>query len=165
MQFEKCLTCPAIKAKQCCGPNYMAMSAKELVAWGMEYQRLHGITNAQLAKHSGIPKGTIDGIKYRVDIRHDTICPLIESLIEMTGGVWSGESCSVYNEIDSHLAAENKRLQQDLEQCRSQLAIQERELERCMSDVKMRNILVFALLGLSVILSLLTPLLVHLFTK
>lgn len=117
MQFEKCLTCASIKSRHCAGPNYMAMSAKELVSWIIEYQRLNGITNAQLAEASGIPKGTIDGIRYRADVRHDTIYPLLKALIELTGGVWGGEPCvasgleaRLQNEKILQLEEENQRL-------------------------------------------------------
>ena len=111
MQFEKCLTCPAIKQGKCAGPNYMAMSSHDLVEWGTEYQRLNKITNAQLAKHSGVPKGTIDGIKYRADVRHDTINLLIKALIEMTGGVWGGEPCASSGTLTDELAAKVGRLE------------------------------------------------------
>lgn len=114
MLFEKCLYCPAIKERRCSGPNYMAMDAKSLVEWLTKYQRLNGITNTQLAERSGIPKGTIDGIKYRADIRHDTICHLIQTVIEMTGGKWGGEPCGDSVENNDRLRDTVKELQGQL---------------------------------------------------
>ena len=89
MQFEKCLTCPAIKEKRCSGPRFMRAPTKELIEWLIAYQKLNGITNAQLAEHSKIPKGTIDGLKNRIDVRHETFYPLLRAAIEMTGGTWT----------------------------------------------------------------------------
>lgn len=142
MQFEKCLTCPAIKEQRCAGPNYMAMNARVLVAWALEYQRLNGITNAQLSEHSGIPKGTIDGIKYRVDVRHDTISPLIQALIEMTGGTWGDEPCAMSSEdIDEQqdkvrlLEAECLSLRQTAEHERELLDEKDKRITRYESSL------------------------------
>ena len=87
MQFEKCLTCPLIKEKQCTGPKFMRASTRNVVEWLFAYMKLNGITNAHLAETSGIPKGTIDGLKKREDIRHETLYPLLRAAIEMTGQI------------------------------------------------------------------------------
>lgn len=122
MQFEKCLTCSAIKEQKCAGPNYMAMSTKELVEWGTAYQKLHGITNAKLAERSGVPKGTIDGLSRRSDVRHDTIYPLIKALIEMTGGLWGGEPCAAAAGSSAEQKAEIARLTAELEHTKDLLS-------------------------------------------
>ena len=121
MQFEKCLTCPSIKGKQCAGPNFMTAPAKEIVEWIVAFQKLNGITNAQLAEKSGIPKGTIDGLKTRADVRHDTLYPLIKALIELAGGVWGGETCPVAIQVSSELRQESLRLTQELERAKELL--------------------------------------------
>lgn len=137
MQFEKCLTCPAIKEQRCAGPNYMAMPTKELIEWGMAYQRINKITNAQLAERSGIPKGTIDGIKYRADIRHDTIYPLIRALIEMTGGTWGGDPCALGHADNSkhienikQLEAENRELKKDIAHAEEMIEEKEKRIQQ-----------------------------------
>ena len=113
MQFEKCLHCNAIQEKKCAGPNFMAMSTKELVEWAIKYQKQNGITNTQLAEWSGIPKGTIDGMKYREDVRHDTIYRILKALIEGVGGQWGGEPCHTQPEGDMHLKETVECLKQE----------------------------------------------------
>ena len=118
MQFEKCLTCPAIKDKICSGPKFMRASAKNVVEWLFAYMKMNGITNAQLAERSGIPKGTIDGLKNRADVRHETFYPLLKAVIEMTGGVWDAEACP----MDSIDEKEVDKLMHELEHTKEQLA-------------------------------------------
>ena len=118
MQFEKCLTCPSIKEKRCTGPKFMRASAKDVVEWLFAYMKLNGITNAQLAERSGIPKGTIDGLKNRADVRHETFYPLLKAVIEMTGGVWDAEACP----MDSIDEKEVDKLVHELEHTKEMLA-------------------------------------------
>lgn len=113
MPFEKCLHCQAIKERKCGGPNFMAMSTKGVVEWAIKYQKLHGISNAQLAEWSGIPKGTIDGMKYRDDVRHDTIYRILQALIEGVGGKWGGEPCAIQPESNENLKAHSDQLKQE----------------------------------------------------
>jgi len=141
MQFEKCLTCPAIKEQRCAGPNYMAMSTKDLVEWGNAYQKLHGITNAKLAEKSGVPKGTIDGLGRRADVRHDTIYPLIKALIEMTGGMWGGEPCAAAAGSSAEHQEEIRRLTQELSHTKELL-------ERSYHEMKGRTVAALGLFGL-----------------
>jgi hypothetical protein len=152
MQFEKCLTCPSIKGKQCAGPNFMTAPTKEVVEWVIAFQKLNGITNAQLAERSGIPKGTIDGLKTRSDVRHDTLYPLIKALIELAGGVWGGESCPAAVSGASEQQHENLRLTQELERAKE-------ALEHSARSIKERTMVInglFALCaGLIVVLLLL----------
>lgn len=143
MQFEKCLTCPSIKGKQCAGPNFMTATTKENIEWMLAYQKLNGITNAQWADKSGVPKGTIDGLKKRDDIRHDTLYPLIKALIEMTGGVWGGASCPAAVSGASEQQKENLRLTQELERTKGLL-------EQRTNEKKDRTRAVYALFGLCV---------------
>ena len=134
MQFEKCLTCPSIKEKLCSGPKFMRASTKNVVEWLFAYMKLNGITNSQLAVASGVPKGTIDGLKKREDIRHETLYPLLKAAIELTGGVWDGEHC---------LATEKPVLVQELERTKNLL-------ERVEREKKERTRAIYALFGLCV---------------
>ena len=136
MQFETCLTCPAIKEKRCTGPKFMRAPTKDIVEWLFAYMRLNGITNAALAATSGIPKGTIDGLKNRTDVRHETMYPLLKTAVEMTGGVWDGEYCPMeYN------AGNDSESQQELEHMKELLATRDRTL-------KERTVAMFFLAGL-----------------
>ena len=135
MRFEKCLTCPLIGERRCSGPKFMRAPAKDIVEWVFAFSKLRGITNARLAEASGIPKGTIDGLKKREDVRHETLYPVLKAAIELAGGVWDMESCP----------AESGTLQieQELEQTKNLLAQRSNE-------VKERTKAVYALFGLCV---------------
>ena len=137
MQFEKCLTCPAIKERTCTGPKFMRAPTKDILEWLTAYQKINGITNAQLAATSGIPKGTIDGLKNRADVRHETLYPLLKAVIELTGGVWDGEYCP----LEAVCEEETKKLMQELEHTKELLAQHARSLRE-------RTIALFALFGL-----------------
>ena len=148
MRFEKCLTCPSIKGKTCAGPNFMTATTKEVVEWVLAFQKLNGITNAQIATASGVPKGTVDGLKNRTDVRHDTLYPIIKAVIELAGGVWGGESCPAA--VSDNV--ENLRLVQELERTKNLL------VQRSHS-IKERTRAIYALFGLCVGLVLLLLLL------
>ena len=141
MRFEKCLTCPSIKGKQCAGPNFMTAPTKEVVEWMIAFQKLNGITNSQWSEKSGIPKGTIDGLKNRTDVRHDTIYPLVKALIELAGGVWGGETCPVAVSVSSEQRQEILRLTEELER--------EKEVnKRIAHDIKERTKALMCMFGL-----------------
>lgn len=152
MRFEKCLTCPSIKGKTCAGPNFMTGTTKECIEWAIAFQKLNGITNAQWAEKSGIPKGTIDGLKNRSDVRHDTLYPLVKALIELAGGVWGGESCPVAVNVSSEQRQEILRLTEELSRAKE-------AHERSVRDVKERTRAIYALFALCVGLILLLLLL------
>ena len=142
MKFEKCLTCPLIKEKRCTGPKFMRAPTKDIVAWLFAYMKLHGITNATLAAASGVPKGTIDGLKNRDDVRHETFVPLLKAAIELTGGAWDVEACPLdYNAAES---------QQEILRLTEELKREKEAHERCSRDVKERTRAVYALFGLCV---------------
>jgi hypothetical protein len=119
----------------------MTASTKEVVEWMLAYQKLNGITSVQWAAASGVPKGTIDGLKKREDVRHDTLYPLIRALIEMTGGLWGGESCPAAASSASEQQRENLRLTQELERANELLDQRTRETTE-------RTKAIYALFGL-----------------
>jgi hypothetical protein len=143
MRFEKCLTCPSIKGKQCAGPNFSTATSKETVEWIFAFAKLNGITNGQIAAASGVPKGTIDGLKKRDDVRHDTLFPIIKAVIELSGGVWGGESCPAAVSGASEQQKENLRLMQELERTKNELGQQARA-------IKERSIALLCMFGLCV---------------
>ena len=107
----------------------MTATTKEIIEWVIAYKKLNGITVGQLAAASGVPKGTLDGLKNRSDIRHETLYPIIKALIEMTGGVWGGESCPAAVSGASEQQQENLRLTQELERTNSLLEKRAREIK------------------------------------
>ena len=158
MRFEKCLTCPAIKGKRCSGPKFMRASSKDLVEWLLAYMKLNGITNAQLATASNVPKGTIDGLKNRTDVRHETFLPLLKAAIEMTGGIWDDDEYCPLDHIDGNVAEcqqEIIRLSGDILtlteknlSLSGELKLAREEYERSVQDVKERTRAIYALFGL-----------------
>lgn len=128
MTFEKCLTCSLIQEKRCTGPKFMRAPTKDLVAWLFAYMKLHGITNAMLAAASGVPKGTIDGLKNRDDVRHETFFPLLKAAIELTGGDWDGEACPLDHKTNE-CQQEILDLKQKLERAEELLECRERSLK------------------------------------
>ena len=145
MPFDKCLRCPAIAEQRCAGPNFMAMSTKGIVEWADKYQKIHGISNAKLAEWSGIPKGTIDGMKYRDDVRHDTIYRILQALIEGVGGKWGGEPCAIQPITNEHLKDYNEQLKKENEFLKETLLH-----ERTSSKRKNRTITAL-LIGLAIV--------------
>lgn len=137
MKFEKCLTCPLIKERRCSGPKFMRAPTKDIVEWVFSFAKLNGITNAQLATASGVPKGTIDGLKKREDVRHETLYPVLKSAIELAGGIWDGESCPA----DTDDNAENLRLIKELERTQDLL-------EKHAREIKERTKAIYALFAL-----------------
>ena len=164
MQFEKCLSCPLIKEQRCSGPKFMRAPTKDLVEWLIAYLRLNGITNAQLAAVSNVPKGTIDGLKNRTDVRHETFLPLLKAAIEMTGGVWDSAYCPLdHVDVDvpgqqqeiQLLAEENLRLtEEDIRLTEENLRLTEElkrekeKHERSAREIKERTRAIYALFGL-----------------
>lgn len=89
--YSKCISCPKL-GFSCEGPNFVAMSATELLEWCKLRKAKLGLSNAKLAEQSGLPKGTIDRLfaGEHFDFRFETIRPMIRVLV---GGTWNGDSC------------------------------------------------------------------------
>lgn len=90
--YQECITCPKIGIS-CDGPNFMAMSAPELLAWCKARKAQLHLSNATLAELSGMPKGTIDRLfaGEHMDFRYETVRPLVKALVG--GKEWSGSPC------------------------------------------------------------------------
>jgi hypothetical protein len=126
----------------------MTAPTKEVVEWMLAFQKLNGITISQWAEKSGVPKGTILGLKKREDVRHDTIYPLIKALIELSGGVWGGESCPVAVNVSSEQRQEILRLTEENLRLADELKNAKEANERSINDVKGRTKAIYALFGL-----------------
>lgn len=91
--YLECVSCPKLGVS-CDGPNFVALSAQELLDWCSQRKAFLRMSNARLAELSGMPKGTIDrlfaGRHDATDFRYETIRPLVKALL---GGEWGGDPC------------------------------------------------------------------------
>lgn len=161
--YHECVICPKLGIS-CDGPNFVAMSAQELLNWCKQRKKHLDLSNAELAEQSGIPKGTIDRLLSgeHLDFRYETVRPLVKALV---GTEWSGSPCPAPQENDNveliekaerfernnkllqeHLNREIEHHQQQLEFLRSQI-----KHEQAVSDGHKKAVIVLAvLLGLTV---------------
>lgn len=91
--YLECVSCPKIGVS-CDGPNFVALSAQQLLDWCNQRKAFLRMSNAKLAELSGMPKGTIDrllaGRHESGGFHYETIRPLVKVLV---GGEWSGDPC------------------------------------------------------------------------
>lgn len=123
--YKECINCPKL-GDSCDGPNFMGMTAAQLLAWCKERKNYLHLTNAKLAELSGMAKGTIDRLLAgeQADFRYESIRPMIKTLV---GGRFEGNPCpdpdahtdeqkiESQQEIIMRLEAENARLLLQLE--------------------------------------------------
>lgn len=121
--YTECINCPKL-GDSCDGPNFMGMTASQLLAWCKERKNYLHLTNAKLAEMSGMAKGTIDRLLAgeQADFRYESIRPMIKALV---GGRFEGNPCpdpdahtdekkiESQQEIIHRLEAENERLRLD----------------------------------------------------
>lgn len=121
--YKDCINCPKL-GDSCDGPNFMGMTAAQLLAWCKERKNHLHLTNAKLAELSGMAKGTIDRLLAgeQADFRYESIRPMIKVLV---GGSFDGNGCpdpdahkdeqkiESQHEIIQHLEAENERIRRD----------------------------------------------------
>lgn len=93
--YDLCLSCPFF-GESCDGPNVLAMEYPRWVEWANTRARQLGLTRADIAERSNLPKGTVDSALSgrNKDIRSATMRDITEVLI---GGCWGQYPC--------HLAA------------------------------------------------------------
>lgn len=113
--YSECLKCEKIGVS-CDGPNFVAMSTQELLAWCKSRKEHLRLSNARLAELTGgaLPKGTIDRLfaGEHADVRFETIRPMLKAL---TGGTWSGNPCAAQQE-DEALRKKVQELEKELRQ-------------------------------------------------
>lgn len=84
MLYEKCLSCEKL-GTSCKGPHFLTMSANDLVEWCRRRKALLGLTNAQIATLSEVPKGTVDRLfsadnGEAIDFKFETVRPIVKIL-------------------------------------------------------------------------------------
>lgn len=162
--YLECISCPKMGIS-CDGPNFVAMSATELLEWCKSRKAHMGLSNGRLAELSGMPKGTIDRLfaGQHVDFRYETIRPLVKAL---TGGQWSGSPCPDPHDNDTaalkekaerlarnnmllqaHIDRDNEQHQKELEFLRDQI-----KHEQANGDGYKRTVIILSImLGISLL--------------
>lgn len=117
--YEDCITCKKL-GESCDGPNFVAMTSAELVAWCKARKTYLGLSNARIAELSNMSKGTIDGLlaSAHADFRYESIRPLMRVLV---GGKISGDPCpDPNNNRIKDLEAKNENLTDALQHLKDQ---------------------------------------------
>lgn len=119
MYFE-CISCPKLGIS-CDGPNFVAMSAHNLLEWCKMRKTKLGLSNAKLADMSGMPKGTIDRLftGEHLDFKYETIRPMLKALV---GGAWGENPCAdPQGQTDERLEETVKRLEEEKKNLKEQV--------------------------------------------
>lgn len=121
MQYDKCLHCNNLGVS-CKGPNFVQMSAHEIIEWCKARKSLLRMTNEKLAELSGVPIGTINRLfsNKSTDFYFETVRPIIKALV---AGDWNEEKCHTdHDEVSKHSEDTIKRLEREI-------ALLEKEIE------------------------------------
>lgn len=82
--YEKCLKCEHLGKN--CLPNLCIMPVDEMYDFARHLKDNKHMSNADLSRISGVPKGTIDNsFSYNTDIRYTTFAPVFCALIGSDG--------------------------------------------------------------------------------
>lgn len=122
MMYDECLSCPKLGIS-CDGPNFVAMSARDLLEWCKQRKARLGLTNAKLSEMSHVPKGTIDRLFSgdHMDFKFETVRPLLRCLV---GGSFDGNPCPAPDDN------ENQHLHEIIEQQKESIRLLEEENNR-----------------------------------
>ena len=144
--YEKCLNCDRL-GKDCI-TNFYTMSVQEIRAWAKKMKEKKGWSNADLAKASGVPKGTIDSSFSRhagKDVTYSTFAPILCALIGCEGEML----CFKDNARAEKIEAENASL-------RAQMASMKEDYENRLAyfrdQLKWKKQVIIILITVSLIL-------------
>lgn len=119
--YTECLNCPKL-GTSCDGPNFVAMSAPQLIEWCKKRKNTLGMSNQKLAELTGIPLGTINRLfaGANMDFKHETIRPMMQVLV---GGDWMGNPCPNPEDRakETELAEENAKLKERIQKLEEEL--------------------------------------------
>lgn len=127
--YLECISCSQLGVS-CDGPNFVAMSSKDLLEWCKQREKHIGMTREKLAELSGTPKGTIDRLfaGKSPDFKYETIRPMVKVLV---GGSFAGNPCcSLRNGTESAPNIENEILKKDIEHAESMINEKDQRIRR-----------------------------------
>lgn len=144
--YEKCLKCEELGKK--CFPNFYIMPVDDMRDFARNLKEEKHMSNADIAKISGIPKGTVDNSfsKKNADVYYTTFAPILCALIGSDGEESPcpaailkhiEQSVKYGNDSNDHNDAEyklNTELVSSFEQRIEQLERENRELNKRLRD-------------------------------
>lgn len=135
--YKECLTCQKLGVL-CDGPNFLAMSAHDLLEWCKLRKNHLGLTNARLAEISDMPKGTVDGLfaGERIDFRFETIRPIVRALV---GEDWVGRACPL-PDADADFAEKIDSLEEENARLRNYVMENEEKHRQDLKDAKAEDL-------------------------
>lgn len=117
--YDLCLHCEFLE-ESCDGPNIVAMEYTRWIEWANKLAHQRGLTRAQIAEQSGVPKSTIDSVLSgrTSDIRHSTLQAITRTVV---GGCWGRYPCHLASllmqseelRVDEQIAALKKELEEE----------------------------------------------------
>lgn len=145
--YEKCLDCDRL-GKDCI-PNIYAMSVDEIRSWARKLKEKKGWTNSDLAKASGVPKGTIDSSfsKHgKKDVNYSTFAPILCALI---GGE---KEMLCYKTNETEIEKENIILQNHVQDIENLKAEYEKEIIYLKDQIQWKRKIIKIMIAISCIL-------------
>lgn len=131
---ERCLNCR--HSGKDCIPHLMALAATDLLTWCKDRKKQLGLSNAEIADKSGVPKGTIDrifGKEIYTEFRFTTIQPIIRVL---TGCKMEDLDCAEIITPDQKLINENAFLKEHIQALEKENAYLLKQEERYIDEYK-----------------------------
>jgi hypothetical protein len=102
--YKDCLNCPELGVT-CDGPNFMALTAAEILEWCKLRKSYMKLSNKKLAELSKIPEGTIARLfaGEHMDFKYESIRPILRVLV---GGSFDNNPCPDPHEADNQKQTE-----------------------------------------------------------
>lgn len=150
--YLECLSCPKLGV-YCDGPNFVAMSAIELMEWCKARKKHLGLSNAKLSELSNMPKGTVDRLfaGHHLDFKYETVRPMLKVLV---GGKFNGDPCPNPEDHTAELLQENAKLKDEYKHDREEYIEIIKVLKGQLRAIKMTVISLGVALGISLLVIL-----------
>jgi len=131
---ERCLNCR--HSGKDCIPHLMALAATDLLTWCKDRKKQLGLSNADIAEKSNVPKGTIDrifGKEVYTEFRFTTIQPIIRVL---TGCKMEDLDCAEHETVDQKLLNTIEKQEEHIKALEKENAYLLKQEERYIEEYK-----------------------------
>lgn len=109
--YNECHSCQKL-GEACDGPNFLTLSAHDLLEWCKKQKAQRGLSNAKVSEASGVPAGTVGRLFSgdHADCKYETMRLIVRGVV----GEFKGHPCPEGGQDDvatlQKLENENKRL-------------------------------------------------------